>query len=62
LNEGAPLRLQIDGFASKTARHYQLTARNVLHQEPNISMKANVLEVTLPPQSLNLFVLDKAGF
>jgi len=62
LDERVPLRLQIDGSTIQSAQHYQLTARNVLHQEPNISVKANLLEATLPPQSLNLFVLDKAGF
>lgn len=61
LNERAPLSLRIDGFEGQNVRHYQLTARNVLHQEPNISLKANVMEVTLPPQSVNLFVLDMMG-
>lgn len=66
LNERAPLRLQIDGLGAsgadaQTAQHYQLTARNVLSKEPDISVRANLLEITLPPQSLNLFVLGKTG-
>jgi len=58
LNNATPINMNITNFnAAGTAQRWQLTSANVINQLANITLTNEVLNDTLPAQSITLFVL-----
>jgi hypothetical protein len=62
LSGNAPATINLANFAhSGTAQVWQLTAANTINRLADIGLSGNSFGVTLPPQSITLFVVAKTS-
>ena len=58
LSSNTPATINVANFAHRgTAQVWQLTAANSIVRLPDVGLTGNTLSVTLPPQSITLFVV-----